>query len=164
MWAVSTWANCIGRDRIIMTNKQKVKGTAWEREAVKRLNEYVNVFKRIPGSGSLGTILNEPKLAGDIQGKTKDFFNKNFVLEAKTGYGGAKQLTIQKEWFDKVAEEADSNFAYAGVICKFADARSGVRHFVAFDLDVFGEMLRYVETLSNELNKVYEELAEKENE
>lgn len=144
-----------------MTNKQKIKGTKWENDAVKRLNDFAGKWKRVPSSGAMGTILNEPLLLGDIQGDTA-FFNKKFVLEAKVGYGGSKQLTIQKEWFDKVAKEAESNFAYPGVICKFLDARVGVRHFISFDLDTFGEMLVYVKKLSDELDRVYTELSEKE--
>ena len=147
-----------------MVNRNKIKGTKWENDATKKLNTFAGHWKRVPGSGAMGTILNEPLLVGDIKGKTMDFLNKDFVLEAKTGYGGAKQLAIQKEWFDKIAEEADMNFAYPGVICKFANARIGVRQFIALDIDVFGEILRYIKTLSDELDKVYTELAEKENE
>lgn len=147
-----------------MVNKNKKKGTQWENDAVKRLNTFAGYWKRVPGSGAMGTILNEPLLVGDIRGKTMDFMNKDFVLEAKTGYGGAKQLTIQKEWFDKITEEADMNFAYPGVVCKFAGARIGTKQFIAFDIDVFGELLRYIKALSVELDKVYTELADKENE
>ena len=42
-----------------MVNKEKKKGTDWERKIADIFNKYfdTNVWKRIPGSGAIGTIL-----------------------------------------------------------------------------------------------------------
>src|SRR5690349_17137703 len=93
-----------------MPFKNKVKGTTFERLVVEILNLLVrdSEWKRIPGSGALGTILGEPLLTSDIVGKVKRI-PKKFKVEAKVGYGGAKMFTLKKEWLDKVRMEADAN-------------------------------------------------------
>jgi Holliday junction resolvase len=142
---------------------QKDKGRRWERDATKKLNERIkdSNFKRIPGSGAMGTILKEPLLASDIQGKVP-YFNNKFILEAKVGYGGTKYMTMRKEWFDKVAEEAETAMGTPGLVCKFDNVRVGTSTFVAFDLDVFSDMMNEVNDLYIELNELYEKLSEME--
>lgn len=107
-------------------------------------------FKRIPGSGALGTIMNESRLAGDVKGKVP-FLSKGFSIEAKTGYGGSKQLAIKKEWFDKCREEAENDYSIPIIACKFSNARVGVKHFIAMDLEAFTDIIE-------ESNKLYEEV------
>ena len=142
---------------------QKDKGKRWEKEATKKLNELVTNtnWKRIPSSGAMGTILKEPLLASDIQGMIP-YLSKKILMEAKVGYGGSKYMTIRKEWFDKVQEEAETAMGIPMLICKFDNVRSGVARFVAMDLTIFAEVMNEVNELHEELQGVYEKLAELE--
>lgn len=148
----------------MMVNKQKRKGSDWERDVAKELNKLLNSseWKRVPGSGALGTILGEPFLRGDVKGNVD--WLRDFLLEAKVGYGGKKQFTIKKEWFDKIAEEAKTKNAIPAVVCKFANARTGVRHFIALDIEVFADILNQGSGMLRELEKLYDRLGECERE
>ena len=147
-----------------MTINQKDKGRRWERDATKKLNEKIDNgdFKRIPGSGAMGTILKEPLLASDIQGSVP-FLDKKLIFEAKVGYGGTKYMTIRKEWFDKVAEEAETALGIPALVCKFDNVRVGTSVFIAFDIDVFADIMNEMSDMHKELTKVYNRLAELEN-
>ena len=135
-----------------MVNKQKRKGTDWERKLVKICNANLTgaEFKRVPGSGALGTIMNESRLSGDVKGKLP-FLSKGFTIEAKTGYGGSKQHVVKKEWLDKVREEAEASYTIPLLACKFSDAKKGAKHFICMDFDAFKE-------ITEEANKLYEEV------
>ena len=139
-------------------NPQKRKGSAWERQAVAILNEHIKSSKwfRISGSGAIGTIIDEPILMGDIKGKV-DSVPKKFKGEAKVGYsnrkeGEAKSFTMQKEWLDKIREEADLDYSLPFLICKFDNARSGTRAFVSLDLDTFVYLINYITELKDTLD------------
>lgn len=134
-----------------MVNKQKRKGTDWERKLAKVFNKKLTdaEFKRVPGSGALGTIMNESRLSGDVKGKVP-FLSKEFTVEAKTGYGGSKQHVVKKEWLDKIREEAEASYSIPMVACKFSNARTGAKHFVVLDFDAFIEIME-------EGNKLYED-------
>lgn len=112
-------------------------------------------FKRVPGSGALGTIMSESRLSGDVKGKVP-FLSKGFTIEAKTGYGGSTQHVVKKEWLDKVREEAEASYTIPLLACKFSNARTGAKHFVCMDFDAFYEIM-------NEANNLYEALIRAEN-
>ena len=135
-----------------MVNKQKRKGTDWERKLVKILNLKLanSKFKRVPGSGALGTIMGESRLSGDVKGKIP-FLSKGVTIEAKTGYGGSKQHVVKKEWLDKVREEAESSYTIPMLACKFVGAKKGAKHFICMDFDAFAEVVE-------EANKLYEQV------
>lgn len=126
-------------------NKQKVKGTAFENLAVDLLNEKVkkSKWKRVPGSGALGTILDEPLLTSDIKGKV-DSIPQEFDVEAKVGYGGKTQFALKKEWLDKINKEAEANFGIPMLVGKFLGAREGVKVFVVLDIDVFAKLINTI--------------------
>lgn len=132
-----------------MPNKNKRKGSDWERQVVDLLNSCIKngTFKRIPGSGAIGTTLGEPLLTSDIVGHV-DAFEKPFKIECKTGYGGASQLALKKEWLDKVREEADASFSVPLMMGKFSGAREGIKSFVAMDMDTFCYLLNKVTDLN----------------
>jgi hypothetical protein len=132
-------------------NKSKRKGNDWERQATDILNANIkrSRFKRIPGSGMIGTILEEPMLTSDIKGKV-DSLEKEFKIEAKVGYGSATQFTMKKLWLDKVKEEADANYGIPLLVGKFSGAREGVRAFVVMDLDTFCNLI-------NTLTEIWED-------
>jgi hypothetical protein len=143
------------KEKARMPFKNKVKGTTFERFATDLLNEIIedSEWKRIPGSGALGTALGEPLLTSDIVGKVKGI-PKRFKVEAKVGYGGEKQFMIKKEWLDKVREEADATFATPVLIGKFSGARTGVKVFTVMDVEVFAAMVNHISKLQKQLNNL----------
>lgn len=131
-------------------NKNKQKGSAWERELVDELNkELEGTFKRVPASGAMGTSLGEGLLMGDIVGQVEGLVKK-LRIECKTGYGGSTQLTIKKEWLDKIKSEAESTFSIPALACKFSGARAGVKRFVVLDIDTFIFLLNEIQRLGEE--------------
>lgn len=138
-----------------MPFKNKVKGSNFERDAVEILNTIVkgSEWKRIPGSGALGTALGEPLLTSDIVGKVHKI-PKRFKVEAKVGYGGKTQFALKKEWLDKVRMEADATFSTPILIGKFSGAREGVRVFTVMDVEVFAALLNHITKLQEEIDKM----------
>lgn len=139
-----------------MGNPMKAKGSAFERLAVELLNVLVknSIWKRIPGSGAIGTVLGEPLLTSDIIGIVSAI-PKRFKVEAKVGYGGATQFTLKKEWLDKIIEEAKGSFSIPFLIGKFSGARekSGVQVFVVMDVETFASVLNHITNLQENLDK-----------
>jgi len=124
----------------------KSKGNNFERDLVKKLNTLLpgSEWKRIPSSGAIGTIMNEPSLAGDLNGRLRNFPTK-FKVEAKVGYGGKKQFTLKKEWLDKIKMEALKTYSIPFLLGRFSGSRSGVEEFVVMDLDTFIEILKILD-------------------
>lgn len=142
-------------------NPNKDKGTRWEKESVELLNEdFPNTWLRVPTSGAIGTIINLPMLKGDIRGKY-DFLPFEFIGEAKVGYGG-KSMTIQKEWFDKVKEEAEESYGLPVVVLKFERSRTGVKHVIAMDFETWNHIMEVIEYLDEDLLKQYGRVGELE--
>lgn len=142
-----------------MVNEQKKKGTRWENDAVKLLNtNFPGTWIRVPLSGALGTIVEMPSLKGDIRGKYR-FLPKLFIGEAKVGYGGT-QMTLRKEWFDKIREEATESFGFPIVVLKFEKARTGSKHIIALDFETWDEIMEEINTLDNALVRAYERIRE----
>jgi Holliday junction resolvase len=141
-----------------MTNKNKIKGSTWERDFVELINENINgaVAKRIPGSGALGTTLGEPGLTSDVVIRIPGF-SKKFRVECKVRSGG-KMLTIEKDWFDKVKKEAEMDFSTPLVACKYLGARKseGIQSFVALDFFTFCVIINEMVSLKRELDLCYE--------
>jgi hypothetical protein len=141
----------------LMPNRNKIRGSNWESQVVDELEELVDgaEFKRVPGSGALGTILGEPLLTADVKGNIKGF-PKSFKIECKTGYGGATQLAVKKEWLDKIQKEADQSYSIPLLFCKFAGARTGVKHFVVMDIETFADIMNEYTKLKEDFDKVFE--------
>jgi len=132
----------------------KQKGTSWERDATKLLTELIrgSHWKRIAGSGAIGTILNEPLLTGDIAGKLEGV-GKSIRAEAKVGYGGSTQMSVKREWLEKIREEAEGSFSIPLLLGKFSGARGGSKHFVIMDFEAFAEFADIIYELSkSEIN------------
>lgn len=144
-----------------MTFKAKQKGSDFERKAVELLNDGIkgSNFKRVPGSGAMGTTLGEPLLSSDVKGSV-DHFPMNFRIECKTGYsnkkgGEARSISILKLWIDKVIEEAKGSFSFPFLIAHFDGARSGVKNIVIMDVDEFSKLINMYTDLKKELDLVY---------
>jgi hypothetical protein len=138
----------------------KAKGARWERDAVAILNEqYEHTWKKVPGSGALGTILSIDELKADLVGRYY-FLPFTFRAEAKTGYGGAKQLAVKREWLEKVRRQAEEAFLHEVpiLIAKFSGSRSDVRYFTILDFDAFHDVLKAAEILYNENIELREKL------
>ncbi len=140
------------------------KGRRWEYDARDQLNGmFPDTWKRIPGSGAIGTIAEIPHLTGDLIGRY-DFIPHVFRGECKVGYGG-KDMTIHKEWFDKIRREAEENFNNLPcVLIKFDGARDGVKHFVALDFQAWFDLLKWIEKLYSENVEMIEKLEEQKHE
>jgi Holliday junction resolvase len=138
---------------------QKRKGARWERDAAKELNKnFPEVWRRIAMSGAMGTHMDIPILKADVVG-TYPFYSKQFAGECKVGYGG-KQMTIKKEWFDKIGGAAEEFYALPVVLLKFDYARTGVRHVIAMDFDVWDEIMTEFEEMRDEIDTLSKELDE----
>ena len=140
-----------------MTFKSKVKGGAFEHDAVELLNSKINGarFKRIPSSGALGTTFGEPLLTGDLKGEVEGIKRK-FKVEAKCGYNSStnkevKQFTLKKEWLDKIIMEAKDALSTPLLIGKFSGARKGVQVFVVLDIDTLAYFINEISRLNKEL-------------
>jgi len=137
-----------------MPFKSKVKGSGFERDLTDLLNKHIDksLWKRVPMSGAIGTALSEPDLQGDVKGRVESF-NKQFRIEAKIGYGGKTQLTLKKEWLDKIIEDSKNSNSIPLMIGKFSGAREGIRVFVAMDLGTFCEIINRTTELHDEVNE-----------
>lgn len=133
-----------------MVNKNKIKGSAWERDLVDYLNKHLDgTFKRVPGSGAMGTSLGEGLLMADVVGTVKGLAKK-LRIECKTGYGGSTQMAVKKEWLDKVKTEAESTYSIPLLAGKFSGARTGVKQFIVLDIETFVYLLDEITRLSEE--------------
>lgn len=129
--------------------RQKRKGTSWERELVELLKSIPkSTAKRIAGSGALGTQLEEPALTGDVVLMVDDLPRK-FRIECKVGYGNEHQMTIKRDWFDKIRQEAESSYSIPLVALKLSGVRgkNATKHIIAMDLDVFIYLMSYIISL-----------------
>lgn len=137
---------------------QKRKGNNWERDGAELLSRKIqnSEWKRVPGSGAIGTIFNEPLLVSDIKGNVNGF-DKEFRVDAKVGYGGATQLSVKREWLEKIRDEAETNNAIPMLLAKFSGARGKCKTFVVLDTSAFAEIMNYVVKLHDELERIYNE-------
>lgn len=143
----------------MMTFKAKQKGNNFEHDVVELLNANLKGgnFRRIPGSGAMGTAMDEPLLTGDVSGKIEGL-PLRFKIECKVGYNTStnkevKQFTLKKEWLDKIGDEANAALSIPLLIGKFTGARKGVKEFVVTDFDVFCYLLNELARLRKELDK-----------
>lgn len=132
-----------------MTNKSKIKGSKWERDAIKQLAPYAEAAKRTPGSGALGTTLKESRLTGDGYLKYK-FLPTHLKLEMKYGYGGAKQMTIYKEWMEKIRMESRADNSIPAVVIKFRDVTGGdieSAKWICFSIEDWNRLVKHLDEL-----------------
>lgn len=87
--------------------------------------------KRTPNSG-----------ATDFGGKG-DVVTKRFVLEAKTKMSKSKSISLKREWFDKLAEEATfSGKPYSALVFNFGP---GEKNHYVIDEDLFVVLQGYLD-------------------
>jgi Holliday junction resolvase len=138
-----------------MVNKNKIKGSTFERELVEDLNKDIKngSFKRVPGSGAIGTTMNEPSLTADVVGKMPGF-SKRFKIECKAGYGGKEQFTIKREWLEKIKMEAGKDYSFPMLAGKFIGARNSKYFFVLEYADML-YLLDLIQDLQKEIDILY---------
>jgi hypothetical protein len=138
-----------------MTGAAKRKGNQWERDLAEIFNKLIKKsnWKRVAGSGALGTIMFEPTLSADVKGKVESI-PQEFKVECKVGYGGSTQLALKKVWIDKIREEAARSYGIPILACKFSGARDGTKYFVAMDVEVFADLINRITELHDDLSKV----------
>lgn len=138
------------------TNKRK--GSDFERYIANTLKKEVkgSVWRRIPGSGALGTILHESSLQGDVFGflgeGLEDF---SFSIEAKYGYGGDKQITFKRDWIAQAKRSAESIISnpIPVVVIRFKNAKkNGVVY--CFEQEDFIRLLRNIIKLRDEYEAI----------
>lgn len=141
-----------------MMVNSKAKGSNFEREIVKKLNKKLNKgeFKRIAGSGAIGTQMGIPDLQGDILGEIYGISRK-LRGESKVGYGGSKSMTLKKEWLDKIVEQSARTYSLPFLIGRFSGSRSGVEEFVILDFNSFTELLNLISELTLTIDRLSEE-------
>lgn len=144
-------------------NKHKIKGTKYERKIVEILNSLIknSKFKRVVGSGMIGTLMDEASLTGDIVGEVENFPQK-LRGEAKCGYsnrtgGEAKSFSLKKVFLDKISEEAEKTYSFPFLVGHFDNARSGVQDFIVLDINDFAYLINMITDLNLELETIYEE-------
>jgi hypothetical protein len=145
-----------------MSSPQKRKGSDFERLAAEILNKLIrkSLWKRVAGSGALGTIMAEPTLSSDVKGKVESI-PQEFKIECKVGYNPSKDkevkaFTLKKEWLDKIREEANRSYGIPLLVGKFSGAREGVKVFVAMDVEVFADLINRITELYEENESYYE--------
>jgi Holliday junction resolvase len=142
-----------------MPSKSKGIGDRWERELAKLLLDGgAAQAKRIPGSGSLGTTLQEARLTADVFAKYK-FLNRPLKIEAKYGYGGLNQMAIKREWMEKVRMQALGNNSIPAVALKFRDVISGDREsakWICFSIEDWNKLVGELNDLFDDLEDYWE--------
>jgi len=139
-----------------MSSPQKIKGTKFERDIAEWLTNNItnSSWKRVPGSGAIGTIVGEPFLTGDINGVV-DSIGKKFKVEAKVGYGGEKQFALKREWLEKIKEEADASYSIPMVAGKFSGSRGSVKTFIVLESRVFADLINLITEKDLQLQEMY---------
>lgn len=142
----------------LMTNRQKQKGSKFERDMTVELNKLIDgsKFKKVPASGAMGTALHEGLLCGDIVGEV-EYFPKKLRLEAKNGYmkenKEGKYFHLRKEWLDKIKTEALQTNSFPALVAHFENARSGVKDFIVMDIVDFAWLI-------NEITRIQRDISE----
>ncbi len=122
----------------------KRSGTRFEHMAEDFFTTDISAAKRVAGSGAFGRISREPRLLGDLT-IVFDPLLKPILAECKFGYGGITQITIKKEWIEKIIDEARLANKYPALIFKFKNARGQAARMIAFDWNTFIRIMRDID-------------------
>jgi hypothetical protein len=125
-------------------NPAKRSGTYFEDKVANHFDEQARTTAtRVSGSGAFGTMSKEPRLMGDVRIRWEQL-DKPVLGECKFGYGGKTQLTVKKEWVDKIVEEATAAGAYPALLFKFKGARGGNSKMICFTWTTWEDMMEYI--------------------
>ena len=133
-----------------MPNRSRDYGLEWERILVNRFKEFDSKSHRTPNSGAFGTLAGIDSLKGDVRFSIDGM---HFLIEAKAGYGGSKSITLQREWMDKVIEEATGQrpkrIPILALKMKGCQKESG--KLIVFTLDTFLDFLAEYDKILSDL-------------
>ena len=138
-----------------MVNKSKQAGDRWERDMCEALDG-----KKQPSSGAFGSIHKDSSLVGDVV-VTPPWLSRPILFECKYGYGGSSQMTLRREWFTKIREQAAGARRFPAVALKFRDVTSGdigSAKVICFNLDTWEKIVEEI----NDLYMQYLTLLEKD--
>lgn len=129
-----------------MGKRPAIKGKRWEREAAAELTKNQGYWKRIPGSGALGTNLGDASLKGDVLGRYP-WWCRPLRAEAKYGYGTSRQMQLMREWVEKIREQSDGSDSLPCLLLKFKNVTTGdpSAKLIAFDLETWNRMMAMLE-------------------
>jgi len=127
------------------------KGIQFERDCAKELG-LGKYGKRVPLSGSIKDVA---QLAGDFY-LTFPWLDRAIIGEAKHGYTRAeKSMTLQRDWFEKVAGLAQVHRTYHCVAFKFKNTNM---KYVAFSFEDFQRIMKEMENMYTELEELRDEI------
>jgi len=131
------------------------KGKEFERETAALAGKR---GKRIPMSGSIGTVHGIDKLAGDAIWKLP-WLNSNINIESKHGYGDknkeVKSIRVQREWFEKHLGQAKALNFYPAFAMKFKFTHEdGLSKFILIPFPTMKQILEEMENLWLELEEL----------
>jgi hypothetical protein len=142
-----------------MTNPSKIKGSKWERDAIKQLSKNAEYAKRTPGSGAIGTVLHESRLTGDGTLRYK-FLPTHIKTEMKYGYGGNTQMSVKRLWMEKVREECKADNSIPAVLIKFRDVTHGdieSAKWICFTLEDWDRIVMHLNELFSDMEEFWEQ-------
>lgn len=119
----------------------KRSGTYFENVVEGFFNETgISSAKKVIGSGAFGKMWREPRWLGDVY-IDFPFLEKPILAECKFGYGGETQVSVKREWVQKIIDEAKIADRYPALIFKFKGARGQSSKMIAFDWDTFVKIM-----------------------
>lgn len=124
-------------------SRVKRSGTYFEREVEGHFDglETTSFAKRIIGSGAFGIVSRDPRLLGDVHIAYR-ILPKALLAECKFGYKtGKTQMSIKKEWLEKVAKEAKIADRWPALIMKFKGLRGPDSKVIIFTWDTWNEIM-----------------------
>lgn len=124
-----------------LTNSQKKEGISFENRGAKKYSQAVkhskDAARRQIGSGAFGGMLGDVITEEELTSSISEFKERGGV-DAR----GKKQITIKKEWLDKLKEEADhmhKDYYFLPFSFKGEDT-----DYVAMEYDI---LLSYIQTI-----------------
>ena len=134
------------------------KGKRWEREVANNLSVNAGEWKRIPGSGAIGSTTGDATLQGDVVGRYP-WWHRPIRAEAKYGYGTSSRLQILRDWIIKIREQSRGSNSLPCLLLKFKNVTTGdpSAKLIAFDLETWNKMMGMLNTFWEEHLRLLEE-------
>jgi hypothetical protein len=133
------------------------KGKRWEREAANNLTKGEGQWKRVPGSGALGSRIGDASLKGDAVGRYP-WWRRPFRAEAKYGYGTSRQMQLQRAWVQKIRDQSKGSDSLPCLLLKFKNVTTGdpSAKLIVFDFETWNKMMDSLAELWEEHLKLLE--------
>lgn len=131
-----------------LTNKQKKEGMDFENRGTRKYNQAIAISKDIArrqiASGSLSFALGDMITEEELTASLAEFKERGSVDSR-----GRKQITIKKEWLDKLKQEAkDMGKNYYFLPFTFKDSDTD---YVAMEFDILLSYIQTIQVLNEQL-------------